>query len=121
MPSASDWVARSLTSSIGAWRKPPAVPVRAEQLGKGETGALGLEVVQRDVDGCDGLGSHAAAADRGTGPEQLAVDLPDVVGIFTDQVVGNLLGVCVLGGTAGSFGVAKTDPVLVVLGVDLDE
>lgn len=56
------------------------VTVGAQEFGQGESGAFGLEVVQGDVDGGEGLGGHARAAHRGAGPEELGVELADVVG-----------------------------------------
>ena len=75
------------------------VAVCAEELGQGQVGPLRLEVVQGDVEGRDGLGRDAAAADGGTGPEQLLVDPADVTGVLADQAVGHLFGVGVLGGS----------------------
>ena len=92
------------------------VAVRAEELGQRQVGPLGLEVVEGDVEGRDGLGGHAAAADRGAGPEQLLVDPADVVGVLAEQAVGDLLGVGVLGGSAGSLGVAEAESLVAVLG-----
>ena len=97
------------------------VAVGAQELGQRQPGALGLEVVEGDVDGGQGLRGHAGAAHGGAGPEQLGVDLADVVGVLADDALGDLLGVGVLGRAAGALGVAEADAAVALLGGDLGE
>ena len=128
MPSSTDCVARALTSSRVALQEAAGgvvgldgVAVGAQELGQRQAGALGLEVVQCDVDGGESLGGDARAAHRGAGPEQLGVELADVVGVLADDAFGNFLGVGVLGGTAGALGVAEADAGVALLRGDLGE
>ena len=111
-----DLLDRGVQEAAGGVVGPHRVAVRAEQLGQRQAGALGLEVPQRDVERGDGLGGHAAAADRGAGPDQLGPELADVVGVLADQHVGDLLGVRELGRAAGALGVAEADALVAVLG-----
>ena len=97
------------------------VAVGAQELGQRQAGALGLEVVERDVDGGEGLGGHAGAAHGGAGPEKLGVELADVVGVLADDAFGDFLGVGVLGGPAGALGVAEADSAVALLGGDFGE
>ena len=82
--------------------------------------ALGLEVVERDVNRGEGLGS-CGTADGRAGPEQLGVELADVVRVLADDALGNFLGVGVLGRAAGTLGVAEADSAVSLLGGDFGE
>ena len=97
------------------------VAVGAQELGERQAGALGLEVVERNVDGGEGLGGHPGAADGGAGPEQLGVDLADVVRVLADDAFGDFLGVGVLGRPAGALGVAEADAAVALFGGDFGE
>ena len=97
------------------------VAVGAEELGQRQAGALGLEVVERDVDRGEGLGGDAGAAHGGAGPEELGVELADVVRVLADDAFGHLLGVGVLGRAAGALGVAEADAAVALLGGDFGE
>ena len=52
---------------------------------------------------------------------ELDPQLADVTGVLADQDVGDLLGVGELAGAAGPLGVGEADPLMTVLGRDLDE
>ena len=67
------------------------VAVRAQQLGQRQAGAPRLQVVQRHVEGADGLRRQAAAAHRGAGPAQLVPQPGDVARVFADQRRRDLL------------------------------
>ena len=97
------------------------VAVGAEQLGQRQSGAPGLEVVERHVEGGHGLGRDTAAPDRGAGPHQRLVDLGDVGGVLADGDLGDLLEVGVLRRAAGPLGVAEAHALEALLGRHLDE
>ena len=92
-----------------------------EQFGHRQSGSLGFEVPERDVDGGDGLSGHTAAADRSACPDQLGPDLGDIAGVLANQDGGDFLGVGELGGTTCALGVTEPDPFVTVLGAYLGE
>ena len=116
-----DLLDRGLQEAAGGVVDRARVAVRPEQLGQREPGAARLEVPQRHVEGGDGLGGDAGAADRGARPHQRLVDLGDVGGVLPDRDLGDLLEVGVLRPAAGALGVGEPHALVALLGGDLDE
>lgn len=95
------------------------VAMGAKQFCERQAGAFRLEVPEADVDGGDCLRCDAGAADRGPCPAELVPDARGIVGVFADQVVGKLAGVCIKGRSACPLRVTETETAMAGLGDDL--
>ncbi len=83
--------------------------VRTQQFGQRQSGALGLDVPQRDVERRHGLGCQTATADRSADPHQLVPKAADVVGVFAQQFRRQFAGMGVLAKAAGTKAEAESE------------
>ena len=93
----------------------------AEQLRQRQSGALGFHIPQGNIKRRDGLYRHAAAPDGGARPQQFGVDLVDIVGVFAEQIIGNLFGMGVNSLASRALGIAKAYPFETVAGADFGD